>query len=105
MARTAVVAGTASAVAGSVSRHQAQKFEGQQAAAQNQADMAEMQAQLDAMQAQQAQAAPPPPPAAPAAPASGDLMSKLQQLGDMKSAGLLTDEEFATAKAQLLAGG
>lgn len=109
MARTAVVAGTASAVAGSVSHKQAQKFQAQEAAAQNQADMAEMQAQLSAMQAQQAaQAAPPPPaPPAPAAPAAagGDLMAKLQQLGDMKTAGLLTDEEFATAKAQLLAGG
>jgi len=102
MARTAVVAGTASAVAGPVSRHQAGKAQDQQAEGQTQAEMAEMQAQLDALQAQQAQQAAPPPP--PAAAPANDLMGKLQQLGDMKAAGLLTDEEFAAAKAQLLAG-
>jgi len=104
MARTAVIAGTATAVAGGVSRRQAGKAEAQQqeAAAQQaafeaQADVAEMQAQMNAMQAQQA--------AAPAAaPAGNDMMSQLQQLGDMRANGLLTDDEFAAAKARLLAG-
>ena len=61
MARTAVVAGTATAVAGGVSRRQAgraqaheQEAAAQQAAFETQADMADMQAQMNAMQAQQA---------------------------------------------------
>lgn len=71
----------------------------QQAAFESQAQLAEMQAQMDAMQAQQA------PPAAPtAAPAgpSDDLMSQLQQLADLKAAGILDDAEFAAAKAKIL---
>jgi Short C-terminal domain len=110
MARTAVVAGTATAVVGHSQNKQAAK---QQAAADAQMQdqqMAEMQAQMDAMQAQQAeqaqQAAPPPPPApAPAAApaAGGDLMAELSKLADLKAAGVLTDEEFAAAKAKLLA--
>ena len=106
MARTAVVAGTATAVAGGVSRRQAgraqaheQEAAAQQAAFETQADMAEMQAQMNAMQAQQAQQAAP-----AAAPAGNDMMSQLQQLGDMRANGLLTDDEFAAAKARLLAG-
>ncbi|MEQ8440088.1 MAG: SHOCT domain-containing protein [Ilumatobacter fluminis] len=97
MARTAVVAGTANATVGAMNRRQANK---QQAAYEQQAQ----QAQLAELQAQQAAAAaaPPPPPPAPAAGGS-DLMAELQQLGDMKNAGLLTDDEFAAAKAKLLA--
>jgi hypothetical protein len=114
MARTAVVAGTASATVGAVNRRQAgkaqaaqQEMAAQQAAFESQAQMAEMQAQLDAMQAQQAPPPPPPPapaaaPAAPAAPAGDDLMAKLQQLADMKAAGIIDDAEFAAAKAKLL---
>jgi len=112
MARTAVVAGTASAVVGHSQNKQASK---QQAAADAQMQdqqMADMQAQMDAMQAQQAQQAAPPPPPAPApapaaaaaAPAAGgDLMAELSKLADLKAAGVLTDEEFAAAKAKLLA--
>jgi hypothetical protein len=77
----------------------------QQAAFESQAQLAEMQAQMDAMQAQQAPPPPPPAPAAaaPAAPAAGgDMMAELQKLADMKAAGILTDEEFAAAKAKLL---
>ena len=109
MARTAVVAGTANATVGAMNRRQAGKqqaaFEqqaAQQAAFESQAQMAEMQAQLNAMQSQQAPP-PPPPPAAAAAPAGGDLMAELQKLADMKAAGILTDDEFAAAKAKLLA--
>ena len=105
MARTAVVAGTATAVVGHSQNKQAAK---QQAAADAQMQdqqMAEMQAQMDAMQAQQAQqAAPPPPPAPAVAPAAGgDLMAELSKLADLKAAGVLTDDEFAAAKAKLLA--
>ena len=88
-------------------RHQQEDY-AQQAAIDNQAQLEEMQAQMAEMQAQQAyaamqaqQAAPPPAPA----PAAGgdDLMAKLQQLTQLKQAGALTDEEFAAAKAKLLA--
>ena len=63
---------------------------------QSQAQLAEMQAQLDAVKAQQA-----PPPTAAAAPAD-DVMAKLQRLADLKAAGVLDDAEFSAAKAQLL---
>jgi hypothetical protein len=46
--------------------------------------------------------APTPAPALQAAPVAGDLMAQLVRLGEMKTAGLLTDEEFAAAKAKLL---
>jgi hypothetical protein len=55
--------------------------------------------------AAQQQAAPPPPPAAPAAaPAAGgdDTIAQLQKLAELKAQGILTDEEFAAAKAKLL---
>jgi Short C-terminal domain len=102
MARTAVVAGTATAVAGSVQQKQVAGAQAaaqeQQVAAQSQADMADMQAQVAALQAQQA---PPPPPAA--AGGGDDLATQLTKLADLKAAGVLSDEEFAEAKAKLLA--
>lgn len=84
MARTAVIAGTATAVSGNVQRRQMGKAEAQQA---------------EAQQAQQAQQAPPEPPAAPA---GEDLTSQLMKLADLHTAGVLSDEEFAAAKAKLL---
>ena len=105
MATTAVVAGTA----GAVRHHQEQKYAGQAAEQQaqqqaydNQAQMADMQAQMNAMQAQQAQQAV--APQAAAAPAGDDMMAKITQLSQLHSSGVLTDEEFAAAKAKLLAG-
>ncbi len=106
MARTAVVAGTASATVGAVNRRQAGKQQAAmeqqqtaQAAAESQAQLAQMQAEMDAMKAQQAAAAAPPPP-----PAGGgsDVIEELKKLGEMKQAGLLSDDEFAAAKAKLL---
>lgn len=100
-ARTAVVAGTATAVAGSVAGHQqakaqqaaqTQAFEAQQQEAAMQA--AAQQAVADA----QAQAA----PAAPAAAPGGDTLAELERLGALKAQGILTDEEFAAAKAKVL---
>ncbi len=97
MARTAVIAGTAQAVGGRVAAHQQASAQEQAAAQQAAIDQAAAQ-QLAAQQA--AVAAAPPPPAAAPAP---DLMEQLTKLGDMKAAGLLSDDEFAAAKAKLLA--
>ncbi|HEY7721613.1 MAG TPA: SHOCT domain-containing protein [Pedococcus sp.] len=100
IARTAAIAGTASAVNGRVQRRQAAKF-------------AEQDAQTAAarQEAYQQQFAPPPPapaPAAPAAPAASggtsDMLEQLKALGDLKAQGVLTEEEFAAQKARILAG-
>lgn len=106
MARTAVVAGTATAVAGSVAGRQEAKQQArnqsaaaQQAAFDSQHQIADMQAQMAAMQAQNIQAAIPP---APAETGGDDLLAKLQQLAALKDAGALTDAEFTAAKAKLL---
>ncbi len=97
---TAVVAGTA----GAVHHHQQQKYAQQDAAAQQQYDQAYQQGAADA-QAQQPQYAPPPQQyAAPVVQApADDLTAKLQQLAELHTAGVLTDEEFAAAKQKLLA--
>jgi len=89
MARTAVVAGTATAVSNRVSRRQAQRW----------GYMDEPQQQ--GYQEPAYQQAPPPPPA-PAAPSS-DPIERLNELANLKNQGLLTDEEFTAAKAKLLA--
>ena len=108
MARTAVIAGTATAVSGAVKKKGAQSAAQQQqaAAAQQQAVAAQQQELADRaaakavadVQAQQAAAA------ATAPPASEDRMAKIKELGEMKTQGLLTDEEFAAEKARILAG-
>ena len=85
VARTAVVAGTATAVSNRVSRRQANRW-----AAQDQQQADEQQ--------------PPPPPEQPAAPAESDMLTQLQQLGELKESGVLTEEEFAAQKAKILAG-
>jgi hypothetical protein len=89
-ARTAVIAGTASATVGAVNRHQAA---GQQQAA-----------EAEAYREQQAYAAPPPVPVAAPAPAAGgdDLVTKLGELAQLHQQGVLTDAEFTAAKQQLL---
>ncbi|WP_426626255.1 SHOCT domain-containing protein [Leifsonia sp. McL0607] len=88
-ARTAVVAGTATAVSGNVQRRQ-------QARAQDQYE----QQQSEAQQQQAAAAA---EQAAPAAAPADDMMTKLQQLATLHTQGVLSDDEFAAAKAKLLA--
>ena len=104
MARTAVVAGTATAVSGGMQRRRYNKDQAayeqnaaNQAAYESQQQLADMQTQMNAMQAQQAAPAAPPP-----ATGGDDTMAQLKQLADMKSSGLLTDDEFAAAKAKLL---
>lgn len=101
-ARTAVVAGTATAVSGSVQRHQQEKAQNQYE--QQQYEAAQQQAQVDAAaQAAAAQYAQPAPAAAPPAAAGGtDLVAELQKLAALKDAGVLSDEEFAAAKAKLI---
>ena len=106
MARTAVIAGTATAVSGSMRKSSANKqaaaqdqAAANQATYESQAQMNDMQAQMDDMQAQQT---PAPQPAAAAAPAADDTLAQLQRLADMKNSGLLTDAEFSAAKAKLL---
>ena len=84
VARTAVIAGTATAVAGGVNRHQQQKYADQEA---------------------EAQQAAPPPEAAPvaAAPNSDDSINKLKELANLKDQGILTEAEFDAQKAKILA--
>ncbi len=81
--RTAVVAGTATAVAGRTSRRQQQKYASQDAAAAQQAAP------------QQMEAAPPPPPAE-------DPYDQIAKLSKLHDSGALTDEEFAAEKAKIL---
>jgi len=87
VARTAVVAGTATAVSNRVSRRQANRWSQQEEA--------------QYYQQQQAAAAAAPPPQAPAG-GGQDQIEQLKQLADLHSQGILTDEEFAAAKAKAL---
>ena len=83
VARTAVVAGTATVVSNRVSRRQSQRW-----AAQGQQAPADVEAE---------------PQAAPA-PAAPDRIDELSRLGELHEKGVLTDEEFAAEKAKLLGG-
>lgn len=85
MARTAVVAGTATAVSGGVARRQQAKA--QQAA--------------DAQTNQEQEAAPAPAPVPAAAPEQ-DTITQLKELAALKDQGILTEEEFAAQKAKIL---
>jgi len=110
VARTAVVAGTATAVSGRVQRRQADKYAERDAHAAAQRSAA----YEEEMGAQQPQpAAPPQPqyaappqqqyaPEPPAALSQADLINQLKQLGELRDAGILTEDEFAAQKAKLL---
>jgi hypothetical protein len=95
MARTAVIAGTATAVSGGMQRRQQARYEESNRAQQQTAEMDDMQQQMAAMQSQ-------PAPTATAPAPQTDLVAEIQKLGELKQAGLLTNEEFASAKARLL---
>ncbi len=82
--RTAVIAGTATAVAGGVAHHQQQKYANQQEAA-------------------QPQQAPPPAAAPDAGSDSDDQINKLKELANLKDQGILTEAEFNDQKAKILA--
>lgn len=86
MARTAVIAGTATAVSNNVSRRQSQKWSAQEAQQQ-----AEMQAAVAAAQ-------PAPAPQAPVDP----TVAQLEQLANLKAQGVITQEEFDAKKKQIL---
>jgi Short C-terminal domain len=91
MARTAVVAGTATAVSNRVSRRQAGRW------------AADEQQQYPP----QEQYAAPPQYAAPAPPPqddTDDMIAQLEKLGQLRDKGILTDAEFAEQKARLLSG-
>jgi hypothetical protein len=109
-ARTAVVAGTASAVVGHSQRKQSEKADTQaQAEAYQQQEAATAQQQevdaavAKALAAQQAQAAAV-SPVAPAAPAATDVVGQLERLAALQTQGILTPDEFAAEKAKILAG-
>ncbi len=124
VARTAVVAGTASAVSGRVQRRQADKFAERDAHAAAQRSEAYAQEtgappqyappttqygaapqQVYAAPPQQQYAPPPEPqyaPPPPAAPSPADVINQLTQLGELRDAGVLTEDEFAAQKAKLL---
>lgn len=87
VARTAVVAGTATAVSNRVSRRQASRWSQQ-----------EQQAYA---QEPQAYAQEPPPPAAPS---TDEKIAQLKELAELKAAGVLTDAEFEAQKAKILGG-
>lgn len=89
IARTAVVAGTATAVSNRVSRRQARRWG----------------AEEERYAPEPAPPPSPPPPPAPAAPASGgadDMLEALERLGRLRDSGVLTDAEFATQKQRIL---
>ena len=108
MARTAVIAGTASAVSGNVQRRQAARYADQQeleaAREQQRAAQAAPPASQPPQPGYAAPAYPPAPsPATPPAPSAADaMMAQLVQLGELRNQGLLSDAEFAAAKARLL---
>ena len=87
MARTAVVAGTATSVSNRVSRRQARKW-----------------SQQDGGYQEPAYAPPPPQQPPPAAAPSTDPVDRLSELADLRDRGVLTDAEFAAAKAKVLQG-
>jgi hypothetical protein len=86
VARTAVVAGTATAVSNRVSRRQTNRWSAQDPSP------------------QEAPPAPPPAAPAPAAPPTDDVFAQLERLGRLRDDGVLTDAEFSAQKAKLLAG-
>lgn len=92
VARTAVIAGTATAVSNRVSRRQTNRWAQEDQSAYAQPQYAEPQ---------YAQPAPPPPGAA--ASGTDDMLEQLRQLAELKDQGILTDEEFAAQKARILA--
>lgn len=87
-ARTAVVAGTATAVSGRVAHGQQQR--------------AEQAAAADAFAQQQQQAPPPPPQSVAPPPPADSTVAELERLASLQAQGLLTPDEFSAAKAKLL---
>jgi len=97
MARVGIAAGTWTAVSNGVSRRQANRW-----ARQDEQQYYEQQGRAAVAQQQAAPAAVPAAPAAPAAP-QRDMIQQLKDLADLKSQGILTEDEFAAQKAKILA--
>lgn len=110
VARTAVIAGTATAVSNGVSRRQQGRWAQQeqqqyaaQQAAQPQQQYPPQQVYAAPVQAAPVYAPPPPPaPPAPPAPSADPTISRIKELAGLRDAGVLTEEEFSAAKARLL---
>jgi hypothetical protein len=107
VARTAAIAGTATAVSNRVSRRQARRWSGSEQAPQQAAPPPQYAAPPPQYAAPPPQYAAPPPQYAAPAPApggepTGGISAEIQRLGDLKAQGLLTDDEFSAAKAKLL---
>jgi len=83
VARTAVIAGTATTVSNRVSRRQYNKW---------------------SQQEQPQEQAPPPQAATPVSSGTDDKLAQLKELGELKESGVLTDAEFEAQKAKILAG-
>ena len=88
MARTAVIAGTATAVSNRVSKRQGERWQEQEQQAAVQAQMAPAQME----------------PAPPQGGGESSMIDQLKELGELKAQGILTEEEFAAQKAKLLGG-
>ena len=91
VARTAAIAGTATAVSNRVSRRQAGRWAEQEQAA--------------APPPQQYAAPQPPAPVAAPAPSGDDMLEQLTKLGELRDKGILTEAEFEAQKGKLLYGG
>jgi Short C-terminal domain len=94
IARTAVIAGTATAVSNRVSRRQLNRWSQQE-------DQQHAQQQYQQQQQQQQQYYQQPPPPPPPAPPR-DTVTQLKELAELKSQGILTDAEFQAQKAKIL---
>jgi hypothetical protein len=97
VARTAVVAGTATAVSNRVSRRQANRWAGQE-------QEAYAQQQQYAQPAPQVVYAAPPAAEPEAALSMDEKYAQLKQIADLKAAGILTEAEFEVQKAKILNG-
>ena len=97
VARTAVVAGTATAVSGGVQRRQAERVAGRDAeiAAQRQEAYQQQVYQQPAVSSQQP---------APADTGTANTIQQLKDLAELKAQGILSEEEFAAQKAKILGG-
>ena len=95
-ARTAVVAGTATAVSGGMMRHQRNRANDD--AERDQYEAVQQQAQINAAASAAVQNSSAPTNSAP----QSDLIGQIQKLGELHAQGVLSDAEFATAKTKLL---
>jgi len=108
LARTAAIAGTATAVSNRVSRRQAGRWAAKEQKADQEQQAHDAQQQYAQPQPQYAQQPPqyaqPQYAQPPAASSTDDMLEQLQKLGELKKAGVLTEAEFQAQKAKILAG-